>query len=57
MVDSGGPPPEVWVTGHSLGAGIGTMVAFAAADYLAASMGPDEVGGVVWVGRDSAGVR
>lgn len=42
VVDSGGPPPEVWVTGHSLGAGIGTMVAFAAADYLAASMGPDE---------------
>lgn len=40
-----GSTPQVYVTGHSMGAGVGGMVAYAAAQYLQEEMG-NEVGQV-----------
>lgn len=47
LIASGGPLPELWVAGHSMGSAVGKLLAYAAQDYLNKQLGAEV--GAGWV--------
>ncbi|KAL4418858.1 hypothetical protein ABPG77_002925 [Micractinium sp. CCAP 211/92] len=41
LIASGGPLPELWVAGHSMGSAVGKLLAYAAQDYLNKQLGAE----------------